>query len=143
MENIEEKKKNYLLEKKVKFILNLMQRRMKIISIIYQSQLFDKPLNSSEIFENENLSDTQIKMLEAIEKRLPSIESIIKTHLSSNWPWKRISPLTRAILIYGVFELQLNEHKIVINEMVNIAKVYGADYKFINAILDNIAKLLK
>nr|WP_237076608.1 transcription antitermination factor NusB [Mycoplasma phocoeninasale] len=51
-------------------------------------------------------------------------------------------PLTRAIIIFGEYELLSKDAKIVINEMVNIAKIFipNDDYKFVNKILDLISK---
>jgi len=51
-------------------------------------------------------------------------------------------PLSRAIIIYGEYELLFNDPRVVINEMVNISKIYSPnnDYKFINKVLDLVSK---
>jgi len=47
-------------------------------------------------------------------------------------------------LLYGTYELFLNNPKIVINEMINITKIYipGTVYKLVNKVLDLIASKL-
>ncbi len=44
--------------------------------------------------------------------------------------------------MYGLYELFINEPKVVINEMVNITKIYtiGDEYKLVNKVLDTLLK---
>ena len=70
------------------------------------------------------------------------IDEIIKSKLK-NWEIGRISSVDKAILRFSIFSL-LNEddldEKIIINEAIEIAKIFGNEdsYKFINGILDAI-----
>ncbi|MGX9340390.1 transcription antitermination factor NusB [Mycoplasma sp. 128] len=128
------------IAKKVAFNELMIKKRMVFITLIYQSQLFNKPLNSEYIFENSAFSDSQMKVIELLEKNIPTIQKIIQFYLLDNWTWDRIPALARAILIYGVFEMRKNDPKIVIDTMINIAKIYNVNYKFVNAILDKINK---
>lgn len=61
------------------------------------------------------------------------------------WKIARVGALDRAILRMGGYELLFSEIDvaIIINEAINISKVYGDDKspKFINGVLDNLAKL--
>ena len=55
-----------------------------------------------------------------------------------------LGPTERAILYLGVYELKFQlevPYKVVINEAVELSKLYGADgaYKLINTSLDKIA----
>ena len=62
--------------------------------------------------------------------------------------FKAIDPVERAILRLGAYELLYRADvptKVVINEMIELAKVFGADksYKFINGVMDKLAKKLR
>ncbi|AZZ65470.1 transcription antitermination protein NusB [Metamycoplasma phocicerebrale] len=134
---MEENNKNLFLWKRYKF-------RKNIINYIYQFELFDRELNSEEIINNElnDINNKEIQTLKIIESKYLIISNIAKNYISKDWEWKRISPLTRAILIFGIYEMTYNEPKIVINEMINISKIFSPneDYKFINKILDLVSK---
>lgn len=73
------------------------------------------------------------------------IDNIIVPKLSASWSMDRINKVALAILRTGTYEICYQkgiDSKIVIDEAVNIAREFGPDdsYKFINAILDKIAK---
>jgi len=59
-----------------------------------------------------------------------------------------VDPVERAILRIGTYELEFKKDvptKVIINEAIELAKTFGADhgYKFINGVLDKIAKDLR
>ena len=59
-----------------------------------------------------------------------------------------VDPVERAILRLGVYELADKPeipYKVVINEAVELAKIYGADqgHKYINGVLDKVAQQLR
>lgn len=61
---------------------------------------------------------------------------------------EQVDPVERAILRIGIYELQHRidiPYRVVINEMVELAKVYGAEqgHKYINGILDKLAARLR
>lgn len=62
--------------------------------------------------------------------------------------FRSVDPVEQAILLMGVFELEqcLNvPYRVVINESVECAKVFGAEdgHKFINGIMDKVALKLR
>lgn len=78
-------------------------------------------------------------------EHIDEIDQMIKDNLSSNWSMERINRVSLAILRISLYEIKFqsdSQMRIVIDEAVNMAKIYGPDdsYKFVNAILDNIAK---
>lgn len=78
-------------------------------------------------------------------ERIDEIDNLIVPRLSANWSLDRINKVTLAILRIGTYEICYQkgvDSKIVIDEAVNIAREFGPDdsYKFINAVLDKIAK---
>ncbi|QJG67156.1 transcription antitermination factor NusB [Mycoplasma phocoenae] len=125
-------------KKQLAFTLKKMEERMRVISYLYQ-----KLLNTELKINVDYLNSEEINIIKKIIISLPNIETLLLNFIDEE-KWSQTFPLIKAILIYGIFEMQNNETNIVINEMVNITKIYapGNDYKFVNAVLDNIAKNL-
>ncbi len=68
------------------------------------------------------------------------------THLAR--PFAEVDPVEQAILLIGTYELEERldvPYRVVINEAVESAKVFGAEdgHKFINGILDKVAAKLR
>ena len=60
-------------------------------------------------------------------------------------PLEQLDPVEHAVLLLGAYELIHKPEvpwKVVVNESVNLAKVFGAEegYKFINGVLDKLAR---
>jgi N utilization substance protein B len=60
-------------------------------------------------------------------------------------PLEQLDPVEHAVLLLGAYELIYKPEvpwKVVVNESVNLAKVFGAEegYKFINGVLDKLAR---
>ncbi|ENY69311.1 N utilization substance protein B, NusB-like protein [Metamycoplasma auris 15026] len=132
------------IQNKGNFLVKKYHFRKNIINYIYQFELFDINLNTEEIVNNKLnvINENELKTLELIECKYETLKNIAKKFLLNSWEWSRISPLSRAIIIFGIYELTYNEPKVVINEMINISKLLSPneDYKFINGILDRVAK---
>lgn len=63
-------------------------------------------------------------------------------------PIEQVDPVERAILRIGLYELKMRldiPYRVVINEAVELAKLYGAEqgHKFVNGTLDKAAKSLR
>lgn len=77
-------------------------------------------------------------------EHIEAIDTMIKKHLD-NWDFDRITRVDRALLRLSVYSLLYQpdiDAKIVINEAVSIARLYGTDdsFKFVNAVLDSVKK---
>jgi N utilization substance protein B len=76
------------------------------------------------------------------------IDPIIQSH-SAHWKISRMSLVDINILRVAVFEMHFSSHslepKIVMNEAIDIAKIYGTldSGAFVNGIIDQIAKSLR
>ncbi|MBN0970921.1 transcription antitermination factor NusB [Mycoplasma phocoeninasale] len=138
----EDNKEKKVAYRKSNFLIQNYKKRVKIITYIYQFELFDRKVSCEEIFKNNDLDNWDIAALELIEQKYDTFVKIASKFTDEDWEWKRILPLTRAIIIFGEYELLSKDAKIVINEMVNIAKIFipNDDYKFVNKILDLISK---
>ena len=78
--------------------------------------------------------------------RAEELRAIISPHL--NREFARLSPIERAILYIGSFELTAHPEtpfKVVLNEAVELGKSFGATdgYRFVNGVLEKIAADLR
>ena len=81
-----------------------------------------------------------------IPKNIASLEDII--HPTLDRDIGELGPTEKAILYLGVYELKFQPevpYKVVINEAVELAKLYGAEgsFKLVNSSLDKIALELR
>ena len=74
----------------------------------------------------------------------------LRAHLEplADRKWEEVSPVERAILLIGAWELVHNPeipYKVTINEAVDLAKDFGGTdgYKFVNGVLDRLAAALR
>lgn len=63
-------------------------------------------------------------------------------------PLAQLDPVEHAVLLLGAYELQFHPEvpwKVVVNEAVNLAKLFGAEdgFKFVNGVLDRLARDLR
>ena len=77
---------------KMIFLINALKKRTEIINTIYKYELFDQKVDSKQIFEDDNLDDNAIKIIEQIEAKYDSLKKIIIAALSADWEWERLQP---------------------------------------------------
>ena len=100
-------------------------------------------------FENEEINDAETKkymqdIVNGIENNLPTIQEKIKINLKKDWSIERISRIDFVLLKLAIYEIKYTDtpFKVVINEVVELAKKYGEDNSpnFINGVLASIVK---
>ena len=95
----------------------------------------DVPLHG-ELFETTN----------AIINSRHELEKIYEPYLA-NWRAERVSVCTKLILIFAIWELKNTDTdaRIIINEAIELAKCFAEEdsYRFVNGILDSVAKDLR
>ena len=116
--------------------------------------LYAWQLSGSDALEQmkalEGYEDSDRKLADSIvrgvHERAADLQAAITPHLDR--PFARLSPVERAILYIGAFELA--EHpktpfKVVLNEAVELGKSFGATdgYRFVNGVLEKIASALR
>jgi N utilization substance protein B len=123
--------------------------RRLLVQALYQWRLSGNNLAEIEIqflSNAENVKKLDIlyfrELLHAIPESLDTIEALLIPYLDR--PLKEISPIELAILRLSGYELNSRidiPYKVVINEALELAKVFGADesYKYINSIVDRVA----
>ena len=125
--------------------------RARVVQALYQWLVSDDDL--AEI-EKQFLNQKEGKISKAffsnlfinIPKNILLLDEIIESSLDKSID--ELGPTERAILYLGAYELKFQPevpYKVVINEAVELTKLYGAEsaYKLINSSLDKIAKDLR
>ena len=97
--------------------------------------------------ETKNVDTAYFReLLNKVTEYVDELDDYIKPHLSRSL--EEVDPVECAILRLGAYELAKRPdvpYKVVINEAVELAKVFGADqgHKFINGIMDKMAMKLR
>lgn len=119
---------------------------------LYSGQI-NKEMNDEELkifLEDNNLKDRDkediIKEINEINIKKEEILTKVSKNLKDNWSIDRISKIDKALLMLAIYEIQYKEipFKVVINEVVELAKKYGEDTSasFVNGVLANVVKEL-
>ena len=100
-----------------------------------------------KIHDMQNLDRKYLRdVLEQVPKMADDLEQDITPFIGRDFA--SLDPVERAILRLGAYELKQRldvPTKVVMNEMIEIAKVFGSEhsYKFINGVMDKLAKSLR
>lgn len=83
------------------------------------------------------------ELLRGTVEAAPELTIALVPHLDR--PIVQLDPVEHAILLLGAYEMATKPEvpwKVVVNESVNLAKVFGAEdgYKFVNGVLDKLAR---
>lgn len=131
--------------------MNRSAAREETFKLLYSLEIQKENIEEqTEIYlENEEISDENTKiymknMVDGIEKNITTIEEKISENLKKDWKIERISKINLVLLKLAIYEILYTEtpFKVVINEVVELAKKYGDDTSpnFINGILASIVK---
>ena len=125
--------------------------RARVVQALYQWLLSGEDIKK---IEQQFLNQKEGKISKAffsnlllnIPKNISSIEKIILPTLERDI--SELGPTEKAILYLGTYELKFQPevpYRVVINEAVELAKLYGAEgsYKLVNSSLDKIAPELR
>ena len=111
--------------------------------------------NSPEIVELNFMTEQDMKgvdtpyfrkLFRQTVENVETVERIMQGYLDRSLA--ELDPVEKAILRLAVYELQFEAdvpYKVVINEAIEVAKVFGADesHKYINGVLDKIAPVVR
>ena len=123
--------------------------RQLLLQALYQYQLngddFDVLFSQSKQTEEfSRIDQTHFKyLLQEILKNPDKLDKISSKH--SDRPNEQLDPIERAIIWIGIIELLSDQDipvNVVINEAIELAKIYGAQdsYQFVNGVLDAFLK---
>ena len=131
--------------------MNRSEARELSFKFLYQIEV-QKELDDEQIelfFENNEITDKNAMeyirdIVEGIENEKETISNIIADNLKSDWRVDRISKINLSLLKLAIYEIKYKQlpYKVVINEVVELAKKYGEDtsHSFINGILASVVK---
>ena len=120
----------------------------KLLYSLEVQKSFEKE-NIELFFEDIELESEQAKkqiekdVCEIIEKN-QELEKQISDNLKTDWKLERISKVNIALLKIAIYEMSYKKipYKVVINEVVELAKKYGEDASksFVNGVLATVVK---
>lgn len=128
------------------------KNREEAFKLLYSMQVIkeDDIDERIEMFlEQENITDEETKIyikdiIIGTETNKEVIEKNIEDNIKSDWSISRISKVDLTLLKLGIYEILYSKlpYKVVINEVVELAKKYGDDKSksFVNGVLASIVK---
>ena len=128
--------------------MNRSELREEAFKLLYSKEVqgdLEKEQIDEYIAENNiDKSDYIYDIINGISNNVTEIEKIISTNLKSDWKINRISKINLALLKLSIYEIKYKElpYKVVINEVVELAKKYGEEtsHSFINGVLASVIK---
>lgn len=125
------------------------QAREAALQALYAWQLSGSdPREQARGLEDGQSGDAALlqSIVSGVPQRAAELETLIAPHLDREF--SRLSPVERAILYIGAFELAAHPQtpfKVVLNEAVELGKSFGAaeGHRFVNGVLEKIAEALR
>jgi len=131
---------------------NRHNARKAAVQALYQWDLTQQDAQDIEehFTQIHDMQNIDKKYLREIMLELPKVEAELKQAIEPfiGREFTALDPVERAILRLGAYELSYKSDvptRVVINEMIELAKVFGSDhsYKFVNGVIDKLAKELR
>lgn len=126
-------------------------RREEAFKLLYSLEI-QKEIGEDSIslfIENSEIEDKKAiayieDIIKGIQANQEEIDEKIAKNLKKDWKIERISKIDLSLLRLAIYEINYKEvpFKVVINEVVELAKKYGEEQSssFINGVLANIVK---
>ena len=131
--------------------MNRSETRELAFKLLYQIEI-QKEIKNEDLalfFENNEIKSKQAQeyiedVVNGINKNANEIMDTISRNLKEDWEIERVSKVNLALLKLGIYEIVYKKlpFKVVINEVVELAKKYGEETSkvFINGILASVVK---
>lgn len=126
--------------------------RQAAVQALYQWQVTGQaPIDIERLFiSDQNLSGVDTDYFRELVREVPAQLALIDAALSPHLGREidAVDPVERAILRIGAYEFAARAeipYRVVLNEAVELAKIFGADqgHKYINGVLDKVAAQLR
>ncbi|MGD8429598.1 MAG: transcription antitermination factor NusB [Ectothiorhodospiraceae bacterium] len=123
--------------------------RRRALQALYQWQVAGQDLGAIEkqFLEEYRMGDTDVDYFRELLHRIPAGLSAIDAAIDPvlDRPFVTLDPVERAILRIGAYELAERldiPYRVIINEAVEMAKVFGAEqsHRYINGVLDKVGR---
>lgn len=131
---------------------NRHNARKAAVQALYQWDLTDQDADQIEtqFVQIHDLQNVDRKYLKEILREIPQTDDDLVAEIGPflDRDFASLDPVERSILRLGAYELMHKQDvptKVVINEMIELAKVFGADhsFKFVNGVMDKLARKLR
>lgn len=131
--------------------MNRSQARGWLFKLLYELEVQKAdPEEQIPLFiENYAITDPKVQEyiqneVKGIQENQQKIKEIISQNLKKDWSIERISKINIALLKLAIYEMIYEKipYKVIINEVVELAKEYGDDasHSFINGVLASVVK---
>lgn len=126
--------------------------RRAAVQAIYQWQMTGQDVGEIEeqFLQSQDMTGVDVGYFRELVRQIPLRVHELEDHFIpyADRPVAEIDPVERAILRIAVFELEFRPdipYRVVINEAVELAKVFGAEHghKYVNGIVDKTAHKLR
>ena len=126
--------------------------RKRAVQALYMWEMTGEDLSDIEtqFLLEQDMKNTDVKYFKELLHQVPKHVHDLDEHISPllDRPFQELDPVECAIMRLGVYELQHRidiPYKVVINEAVELTKIFGAEegHKYVNSILDRVAKKLR
>jgi len=126
--------------------------RQYALQALYQWQMTGQDISVVEhqFLEDEELAKVDVGLFVALLRGVPTRLSHLDAALAAllDRPLEQVDPVERAVLRIGAYELMEHPdipYRVVINEAVELAKLFGAEqgHRYVNGVLDKLAKRLR
>lgn len=126
--------------------------RERAMQALYQWQMTGElpAVIDKQFMEEQDMKGVDRKYFSELLREVPRRVKELDAHAEAvlDRTIEQVDPVERAILRIGAYELEKRidiPYRVVINEMVELAKVFGAEqgHKYINGILDKLAAKLR
>jgi transcription antitermination protein NusB len=126
--------------------------RQYALQALYQWQMTGQDVGvvEGQFLEDEEIKEADVEMfidlLRGVPTHLDQLDAALGLWLDR--PVERVDPVERAVLRIGAYELMEHReipYRVVINEAVELAKLFGAEqgHRYVNGVLDKLAKRLR
>jgi len=131
---------------------NRHNARRAAVQALYQWDLTKQAAQDIEsaFSQIHDMQNVDRKYLKQILTSVPEIEGELEQAITPfiGRDFDTLDPVEKAILRLGAYELKFRSDvptKVVLNEMIELAKTFGSDhsYKFVNGVMDKLAKELR
>jgi N utilization substance protein B len=126
--------------------------RKRAVQALYMWQMTSEDVSAIEqqFLMEQDMKNVDLKYFKELLHKVPAHVHELDDHIAPllDRPFQELDPVECAIMRLGVYELQHRldiPYKVVINEAVELTKIYGAEegHKYVNSILDRVAKKIR
>jgi len=126
--------------------------RKRAVQALYTWELSSNDLKDIEqqFLMEQDMKNVDLKYFRELLHKVPAHTDELDEQINSllDRPMNEVDPVERAIMRLGVYELKFRPdvpYKVIINESVELAKIFGAEdgFKYVNSILDGAAKKIR